>query len=166
MLLCLHLASLLCLRSVIEKKRKKEKTVKKNSGQSLLPHHLCYLHWSVCKRKEVNDSKCRTFSQLRFSDCKCFMPDERWKCVFPQIKTEDLHGSPHSGAPLRTCHMTQGSPMGQLTGVNWQSHFGKTPANHEKPYVQATSQETAAAFSWPRETKRKVCLSQSESLDF
>lgn len=33
-----------------------------------------------------------------------------------QIKTEDLHGSPHSGATLRTCHMTQGSPMGQLTG--------------------------------------------------
>ncbi|XP_030294723.1 POU domain, class 2, transcription factor 3 [Sparus aurata] len=35
-----------------------------------------------------------------------------------QIKTEDLHDSPHSGSSLKTCHLTQSSPMsgGQLTG--------------------------------------------------
>ncbi|KAM3601301.1 uncharacterized protein V6R79_010439 [Siganus canaliculatus] len=35
-----------------------------------------------------------------------------------QIKTEDIHDSPHSAAALKTCHLTQGSPMsgGQLTG--------------------------------------------------
>uniref|UniRef100_H3C4T0 POU domain protein n=1 Tax=Tetraodon nigroviridis TaxID=99883 RepID=H3C4T0_TETNG len=34
------------------------------------------------------------------------------------IKTEDLHDLHHSGASLKTCHMTQSSPMpgGQLTG--------------------------------------------------
>lgn len=34
-----------------------------------------------------------------------------------QIKTEDIHDSPHSAAALKTCHLTQSSPMsgGQLT---------------------------------------------------
>ncbi|XP_051257790.1 POU domain, class 2, transcription factor 3 isoform X3 [Dicentrarchus labrax] len=36
-----------------------------------------------------------------------------------QIKTEDIHDSPHSASTLKTCHLTQSSPMhgGQLTGV-------------------------------------------------
>ncbi|XP_051257789.1 POU domain, class 2, transcription factor 3 isoform X2 [Dicentrarchus labrax] len=35
-----------------------------------------------------------------------------------QIKTEDIHDSPHSASTLKTCHLTQSSPMhgGQLTG--------------------------------------------------
>ncbi|KAE8287714.1 POU domain, class 2, transcription factor 3 Octamer-binding protein 11 [Larimichthys crocea] len=35
-----------------------------------------------------------------------------------QIKTEDLHDSSHSGSTLKTCHLTQSSPMpgGQLSG--------------------------------------------------
>ncbi|XP_006642273.3 POU domain, class 2, transcription factor 3 isoform X1 [Lepisosteus oculatus] len=35
-----------------------------------------------------------------------------------QIKTEDLNDSPHSVSALKTCHLTQGSPMGggQLSG--------------------------------------------------
>uniref|UniRef100_A0A3Q3X9W6 POU domain protein n=1 Tax=Mola mola TaxID=94237 RepID=A0A3Q3X9W6_MOLML len=35
-----------------------------------------------------------------------------------QIKTEDIHDSPHSGSALKACHLTQSSPMpgGQLTG--------------------------------------------------
>eukprot|EP00064_Thunnus_orientalis_P019278 superscaffoldBa00004754_g19394 len=35
-----------------------------------------------------------------------------------QIKTEDINDSPHSASALKTCHLTQGSPVpgGQLTG--------------------------------------------------
>ncbi|CAI5642839.1 unnamed protein product [Oreochromis niloticus] len=35
-----------------------------------------------------------------------------------QIKTEDIHDSPHSGSTVKTCHLTQSSPVhgGQLTG--------------------------------------------------
>lgn len=102
--------------------------------------------------------KSHIFSQLTSVTANCsysMYSTVNWKCVFPQIKTEDLHGSPHSGSTLRTCHMTQGSPMGQMTGVKHRQFLESASKPHDNELVSLSGH-------W---RKCAVYFSQSESLD-
>lgn len=53
-----------------------------------------------------------------------------------QIKTEDLHDSPHSTSTLKTCHLTQSPPMpggqlsGELTSLHTMQQLVLMPPSH------------------------------------
>ncbi|KAM8742738.1 POU domain, class 2, transcription factor 3 isoform 1-T2 [Acanthopagrus schlegelii] len=49
-----------------------------------------------------------------------------------QIKTEDLHDSPHPGSSLKTCHQTQSSPMsgGELPSLHTMQQLVLMPPSH------------------------------------
>ncbi|KAM9348214.1 POU domain, class 2, transcription factor 3 [Symphorus nematophorus] len=53
-----------------------------------------------------------------------------------QIKTEDIHDSPHSSSTLKTCHLTQSSPMpgsqltGELTSLHTMQQLVLMPPSH------------------------------------
>ncbi|XP_068456615.1 POU domain, class 2, transcription factor 3 [Clinocottus analis] len=53
-----------------------------------------------------------------------------------QIKTEEINGSPHSAATLKTCHLTQSSPVpggqlsGELTSLHTMQQLVLMPPSH------------------------------------